>query len=362
MTDVQVRSEPAVYRPDSTHSFFADLARAQVYRDENARERLQRHQRAVGDLERRINPNTTDGTGGEFSPPLWLIEQFKTASRAGRTFADLLPTQVLPDGVQSVHVPKIGGGFVDDIQPAQGDVDPSADITTTDVSTSQVVTISGDADVSQQLMDLTPIGFDRAAYLDMARDYNAKLDNSLINGSGNNGQLLGLANFSIPTANTVSGSGITTIATLWPALGQTAAAVGNSRLLQPEVWLMAPRRWFWIASSVDSSNRPIASPHSGSDAPHFPAAGGYPPIGNVVGLPVYAAGAIAGGTSADNVYAVRPSDMILFESRERFRVVTQALSGTLQVRIQLRRYVAFIGNTYTNGLGVLKALPQPTNF
>ena len=125
---------------------------------------------------------------------------------------------------------------------------------------------------------------------------------------------------------------------------------------------MCGRRWFWIASSVDSSNRPIASPHSGSEAPQFPPAGGYPPIGNIVGLPVYLSGAITAGTAADNIYCVRPSDMVLFESAERYSVMANPVSGTLQVRIQLHRYCAFIGNTYTTGLGVLKAVPQPTNF
>ena len=54
--------------------------------------------------------------------------------------------------------------------------------------------------------------------------------------------------------------------------------------------------------------------------------------------------------------------MVLFESAERYSVMANPVSGTLQVRIQLHRYCAFIGNTYTTGLGVLKAVPQPTNF
>ena len=378
---VRIKSEPLTYERHSPHSFFLDAASSRLRHDAASQARLDRHQRemqvemAVRDagvsrelraqgVEMRVNPNTTLGQGGELSPPLWLIDDahVKTAARAGRTFADLLPNEVLPAGVSSIYVPKIALGSSDTIQTAQGDPDADADLTSTSISQPQIVTFAGQTEVSQQLLDMSPHGFDRWAYLDLAADYNAQLENDLINGSGVSGQMLGLANFTIPASNTIAGSSATTIALLWPLLGQAAAAVANNRLLQPEVWLMAGRRWFWIVSSIDSSNRPIASPHSGSDAAHWPVAGGYPPVGNIDGLPTYLSGAITAGAVADNAYCVRPNDMFLFESQERYDVVPSPVSGTLQVRLRLHRYAAFVGNIYTSGLGVVAAIPKPASF
>jgi hypothetical protein len=58
----------------------------------------------------------------------------------------------------------------------------------------------------------------------------------------------------------LDGTSINTIANLWPTIGKLLAGVGNNRLAPVEALLLAPRRWAWIASSGDSSNRPLASP------------------------------------------------------------------------------------------------------
>jgi len=375
MTQIQVR-EPLVYAEEAPTSFFQDLVRSKTLHDEHATERLERHQKQMiveaprdekrvekladgTEVEYRANPNSTAGTGGEFDVPLWLVNKFATAGRAGRPFGDLLQPMVLPAGVQSVHTPRMTTGNIANVQNDGGAV-ASQDVVTTDAS-SNVVTIAGEGDVSQQLLDLSPIGIDAAWYLDLTRAYNKTLEFQLLYGTGANGQLLGLSNIS--SINNVSGSGATTIATLWPLLGQTAAAVGNARLLPPEAWLMAPRRWFWVASSVDSSNRPVASP--GNSGPHttdLAPQGGSVPYGPVIGLPTYLDGAIPAGTNADDIFAVRPSDMFLWESAPRYITAQNPLSGSLQMKLSLHRYVAFIGNRYPNGIAKLSALPQPSNF
>src|SRR5436309_690056 len=38
--------------------------------------------------ETRTNPNRTDGQGGYFVPPLWLVDEFIPLIRAGRVFAN----------------------------------------------------------------------------------------------------------------------------------------------------------------------------------------------------------------------------------------------------------------------------------
>jgi hypothetical protein len=366
----RIKREAMVYEKDNPHGpqYFRDLFHANVKHEHDALDRLQRHQRqfdfesrAAG-LEQRV-VDTALGFGGEFSPPWWTLSDpfVRLASRAGRTFADLLQPRVLPPGIASVHVPKFATGSSDTVQPAQDTPEAEVPPTSSDVGQDQVVTIAGDVVVSQQLLDLSPLGFDHWVYKDLHSDYNAQLENQLINGTGINGQILGLASFSIPAANTISGSGGSSIATVWPLLGQAIAAVGNGRLLQPEVCLMAPRRWAWIASSIDSQNRPIDTPRNPTIS-DYGAAGGYPAIGLIDGIPTYLSGAITAGTSADNVYFVRPSDMLLWESTERFDVMPNPVSGTLEVRVALRRYCAFAGNVYNSGLSVVSGLPKPSSF
>ena len=381
-------TEPLTYAEDAPRSFYRDVIRAQHpnIRDEEAIERLARHQRemvvemprrgiyrtaasetAHGEpIEYRINPNSVNaGQMAEFDVPLWLVDKFATAGRTGRPFADLLNPMLLPAGVQSIHTPRITTGTT--VIP---DYDLEAvsdnDILTSDAN-STVITIAGQQDISQQLYDLTPAsgGMDAALFVDLNRAYNKALETQLISGSTGfttqqPGQLLGIANIS--GINSVSGTSATTVATLWPLLGQVAAAVGNNRLMPVENWIMCPRRWYYIASSVDSSNRPIASPTQASDVSQLPYAGGFYSVGKIFGAPVYLDGAIPAGTLADNVYAVRPSDSFLWESVPRTIVTPVPLSGTLQMRISLHKYVAAILNRYPSGVGVLTAVPQPSGF
>ncbi len=376
MTNLQVK-EPLVYAEEARRSFFQDLVRAQLLHDPEATARLELHQRQMlveapkdekrleqtaegAPIEYRTNPTSGVGFGGEFDVPLWLIDKFATSARAGRPFGDLLDPMVLPAGVTSIHTPRMTTGNTTSTQTDGGAV-ASQDVVTTDAS-SNVVTIAGHGDVSQQLLDLSPIGLDAAWYMDLSLAYNKNLESQLLYGTGANGQLTGIN--AVTGIGSISGAGTTTIAALWPLLGEIGASVGNNRLLPPEVFLMAIRRWFWIASSVDSSNRPIASP--GNNGAHScdleMACCCLPTFGPVQGLPVYLDGAIPAGTSADDVFAIRPSDMFLWESAPRYITAQNPLAGTLQMRLSMHRYVAFIGSRYPSAIAKLSALPAPSNF
>lgn len=383
MTAVTV-VEPATYTPLGRHSFFADLADASVRGDVEAKERLARHSReteadqrvahaadearlaaAVGyvqgtgyDVEFRTNPNSTAGTGGEFIPPAWLIDRFASASRAGRPLGDLLNPIPLPPGVNQVNIPRMTTASITGVQTDAQSV-ASQDLVTVAV-TAPVITVAGQFDVSQQLFDQSPGGFDGPAFIDLNRAYNRNLEIQLLSGTGTGNQALGLLN--VTGGTTVAGATFTTIALFWPGIGQAAAGVGNNRLLRPEIALMAPRRWDWIAFSVDSSNRPITSPHSEVHSSDLMPAGGEDPVGSVGGIPVWTDGAITAGAVADQVIFCRPSDMLLFEGSPRYMATVTPLSGTLQVRLSLHRYVCFIPHRYPTGIGVVTGLTQPANY
>jgi len=380
LAPAQVR-EPLVYGDHSRESFFRDLVLAQLRRDPGATARLELHsrqmviERAARDrvassefsqtmqtLEARANPTSILGSGGEFDVPLSMLDKFASAGRAGRALADLVGSTPLPPGISSIHIPRMTTGSQATVQVDTGAV-ASQDLVTTDI-VSPVVTISGQLDVSQQLYDQAPAGFDSYAFTDLSRAYNRQLEAQMINGTGVNGQVQGVTN--VPGANVINGSGAVTFAAMWPLLGQTAAAVGNSRQLPPELFLMAPRRWFWIASSLDSSSRPISTPGNGAPQPSkLASAGGANPIGPLLGLPGYLDGALNAPspyTGPDSMLALRASDMFLFEGAPRLIVAVNPRAELLQIRLSLHRYVAFVSARYPTGIAILANMPAPAGF
>jgi hypothetical protein len=47
-----------------------------------------------------------DGQGGFFVPPVWLVSQFVELARSGRAYADLVTSQPLPSGTDSISIPR----------------------------------------------------------------------------------------------------------------------------------------------------------------------------------------------------------------------------------------------------------------
>ena len=78
--------ESGVYLRGGENSYVRDLVRVHRMMDDgSSMRRLQQH---AGDLERRAI-NRTDGTGGYFVPPAWLMSQWVALARPGRAFANL---------------------------------------------------------------------------------------------------------------------------------------------------------------------------------------------------------------------------------------------------------------------------------
>lgn len=368
--NVRVTREELTYEYGSRRSFFQDLYRS-TKNDQAARDRLVRHQREMNvELERRghvvenrTNPNTTIGTGGEFSPPLWAVDKFATVARAGRVLGDLVTNLELPPDVSEIHIPKMTTG-ADSHSQIQGQSVQDIDEVTADAGAAgNIVTIAGDEDASQQLFDMVPApGYDGIVYKDLSEAYNQDLEKQMLAGAGPTlGRLTGITK--VAGIATADGTATSTVPTLWQQVGEMAAAVGNNRQLPPQVILVAPRRYYWVASSVDSSQRPLASPGQGPHPNDMPLAGGGAPVGPIVGIPCYLSGGILSGnaTNADYVIVARVADMLLYESLPKFAVITNSLSGTLGVRLQLRRYVAFL-NFKAASIGVVQNLPQPSSF
>lgn len=399
---VRDRRDPTGFRAISTRerrSYIQDFCLASVSGDQAASERLQRHaqeMKVIGeerehmfhpDAEYRMDPTLemrtvswTNGAGGYFAPPLWIIEQFAFQPTPERVLSKWAPSFELPEGAQSVTVP---------VENAGGEVG-NAPVGAPAVSTSPldqpgssaVATIAGNYDVPMQMLEQSPQGahLDWVAFTTMEARYAYQLELQMLvgtgaqnpQGSGNN-QLYGIYNNAyIPAANqiqftasnveqaptTSGGTGTQTGATtMFGWLGLAAAKVGQNRLLPPEAWMMTTSRAAWLGSSEDSQNRPLMIADDPSE----------PGVWDLIGYPVRQNNAIprtsGTGGNEERIIILRPSDWLILESEPKTNVgprritgagaaqerdvarggaMGDALSGTLSVRLQLRRYVAAI--------------------
>lgn len=395
--EIQVTSEPLTYsRHAPQRSYFLDMARAGIQGDNGARERLDRHSREMADViarrqsahqralsdgldellaglpaplaraiqdhgmvERR-DISRTDGAGGEFVPPIWLMDEFAALTRAGRPFADACRNIPLPAGTDNINIPRITGGSTTAPQTADNAVVSETDITTSSVA-APVRTIAGQQDIAMQLLEQSPMAFDQIVFADLVADYNLQLDTQLISGSGAAGQLLGILN--VGGINAVTYTDATpTFPELWPRIGDALnQASTNRRIIPSHIW-MHGRRWFWATAQLDAQNRPFIVPTSGgpTNAPMtymdgFENQGG--PVSYAYGRPVMLDLSIptnlGAGTNEDRIVATRMSDHVLFEGDLRARVLPEVLSGNLTVRLQVYAYCAFTAGRYPAATSVI---------
>lgn len=350
--------ESSLYGPDSEHSYFRDLINAQLRGDFDARSRIGQHKVEVeGHLERR-DLTRTDGAGGEFVPPLWLMQEYAEAARGGRVFANLMRKLPLPPGTDSINIPRVTGGAATGIQTADNaavtEVDP-----TTGNAPAPVRTIAGQVDVALQLLEQSPIAFDQIVFADLLADYNAQLDTQLLSGSGASGQLLGVLNTAGILTVTFT-SGTPTVAGLYPRVAEAISLMASQRKRPPEAIVMHPRRWAWMLAALDGQQRPLVVPAAGGPqnaaalSLQLSEAG---PVGTFHGLPVHIDAnvpiTLGAGTNEDRILLVRGVDHPLLEGGVRTRVLPEVGSGTLTVRLQLYAYAAFTAARFPASTAVI---------
>ncbi len=371
------------------HSYIRDFVLSEMKGDQQARARLDRHQqemRAVGEAREKIfHPdvevdfeqravNWSSGTGGYFAPPLWIIEQFAYQPTPERVLSKLAPQFELPEGAQSVNLPAWSAGA--DVGAAQVGAGAVSEATLDSAISSAVVTIAGNYDVPMQMLEQSPQGahLDWVAFSTMEARYGYKLEQQLLTGTGatvpqgsGNNQLLGIFNnTAIPSANVISYTGTgeaspgtpasvaSGATTMFSYLGFAISKIGQSRFLPPEAWMMSTSRVGWLGSSEDLQNRPLMIADRDGDG-----------VFDLISIPVKVNDAIprtsGAGLNEDRIICCRPSDWVILESERRTNVrslkrdtssvrgrdnarlgdaMGGVLSGTLQVRLQMRRYVA----------------------
>ena len=397
MGQVHVTSEAMTYSPSSRHSYLLDLATIAVNSQgagmgdgaAEARERMGQHLKELSVEARtnkkvarslleskfwnggeiRTNPNTSSGTGGDFVPPLYLVQQYIPLARPGRVFANRCNIHPLPPGTDVINVPKITVGSLEAVQSANAAAVASQDIATSLVA-APVVTIAGQEDISMQLLEQSPIAMDGVVFDDLSRDYDRVLDTQILSGSGTNGQHTGVLsmtqaapNTSVTATNAITVTsatfydGSSTAGTQFRSVVKGTVAIETGRYEAPTAIWVHPRRsasWAYAGDSATAgSGRPLFIPQKyGSlnalgELVSVPVAQGV--TGELFGLPVIKDAnmptnmnaAVVGGGTADPVVILKEDDLMLWEGQLRLRALPELLSGTLQIRYQIYNYSAF---------------------
>ncbi|WP_426515099.1 phage major capsid protein [Diaminobutyricibacter sp. McL0618] len=348
-------SRGGIYTPESRHSMFLDMFDARQG-DSGARERLDRHGREFRDAmaaeprkELRAGGTTVTGAGGEFAPPLWLVDDYIEALRPARATADALTNLPLPEGTDVINVPKVATGTAVALQTTQNTGVNVQDITTSTVA-APVLTIAGGAVYSRQLFDQSPIAghMDRVLLGDLMADYARQIGSFVLNGTGAGGQPTGLITAAGNTiAYTDASPAFMGVGKLYAQIGKAVQTVQTTRFLSPTALVMHPRRWAWASVQVDTAGRAVILPDgngplNASGIESNGAAQGV--VGKMFGLPVIVDPNIptnlGAGTNQDPIIVVKADDSWLYESALKAEVFPETYANQLSMFARVYAYFA----------------------
>jgi len=346
-----VTREAMTYDRDGKNSFVRDMIGAQLRNDRDSWDRLARHQHEVAVETRDIS--RTDGAGGDFVPPIYLINEYAEFARAARVTADLVTNMALPAGTDSINIPQITTGTLAAFQSADNTATTTRDMVSSTV-TAAVRTISGYENVSIQLVEQSPLagGLDRLVFGDLMADYALQLNTAVVGaGDGTSGTLKGLITLGADTTNGIPVTWTETTPSApngLIAIAKAISKVTTNRYKAAEAIVMHPSMWYWFASQVDGSSRPLVVPVTGASQA-FNAAGtvtnpGAPAglVGTIQGVPVFIDATLPKtyATNQSPILVGKFSDSYLFESGVKTRVLPDVLSSNLTVRFQVYGYAA----------------------
>lgn len=357
-------TEHATYTKGGSSRFFRDVADAALG-DDGAKARLARHEQDVRSLpeyaEYRTGLNTTSGTGGTFTPPAYLLDEWIKFARPGRPFADIVANEALPHGTMQVNVPKILTGTAVGYQTTQNTALGETDYTDGYV-TGNVITVGGNQTVSRQLLDQAGIAIDTVVFGDLTAAHAQYLDAQLYSGSGSN-QLLGINNVS--GIQTVATGGLT-IQYVYAAVANAIQAVWTSRFASPDAIIMHPRRWGWFLSLLDANDRPLFLPESNGPLNVAGLSDKVAPeavVGRMHNLPVITDPSVptnlGGGTNQDAIYVLKSKDLVLYESGIRAEAFREPLAAQLSVLLQVSSYNTFVSR-YPSSIVQVTGFTPPT--
>jgi HK97 family phage major capsid protein len=355
---IRVGKEARTYEKGNGRSYLQDMAKAKLLADRDAQMRLERHAAEVATEPEYRDLSRTDGSGGYFVPPAWLMQDYIALARAARPTANVVTNLALPQGTDSINIPKISTGVTTAIQTADNQSVSNTDIADTSVS-APVQTIAGQQKMAIQLLDQSPVNFDQVVFADLLAAYATNVDVQVINGSNASGQVKGILQAS--NTNTVTfTSTAPTVALLYSKLADAIQRVHTNRYLAPTVIVMHPTRWAWCLAALDSSNRPLIVPSAQGPTNAMGQFGGVVSqeiVGSIQGVPVLTDPSIpnnlGAGTNEDRILVMRASDLYLWESGVKTRVLEQTDAANLEVRLQVYGYLAFTAERQPKSVSII---------
>lgn len=341
-----------VYRSTGRESYFRDSADAKLGKRDAVERLVQNDKRNKALLETRTGTTTVAGAGGEFAPPLWLVDEFVALARPGRPFANLVNNIPLPPDVASISLPKITTGTTTTAQGTQNTAIGNQDIVTTSVSTN-ITTQAGGVIVSRQILDQSPISMDQVITADLARDIAQKIDLALLTAVA---AVSGLNSVTYTDASP-------TTAKLLPYVQQAIDQVGLG-IYTPNalVSIMRTDRWGRFAAAVDSTGRPLLA-LDGSYGPwnakgiQTDAISGQGPAGSLQGIAgmrdAQVPNNLGGGTNQDEIFVLDPTQIWLYESAVQTDAFEQTYANTLSVYCRAFEYYGIIANRLPKAISLI---------
>jgi len=352
---VVVGTEPRTYTPETARrdgvSFLRDLANAKV--DPNAAERIARHQR-----EAQLHELRDVGTGAfaGLTVPVYLTDMVAPARRAGRPTADICNIHPLPTDGMTVNISRITTGSAAAAQATENSAVQETNIDDT-LLTVNVRTYAGMQDVSRQAIERST-GVESIVMQDLVAAYNEKLNDAILNADGTAGTHLGIRSTGSITSQTYTDAS-PTAAEVYTQLAKFISAVQSSVFLGISHFVMAPRRWWWLASNVGTSFPLLQAPMA---APQMAGQTGDTQYGSdgrfVLGVPVVLDAAIpltVGAGTEDVILGVTNSELHLWEdpAAPLFIRTEDAIADALTVRYVLYGYSAFTAGRYPAAHGLI---------
>jgi HK97 family phage major capsid protein len=347
-----VTSEALTYSERSSNDFLTDALKAQFKTDGEASARIARHQQEMAIEKRAVGTSNFAG----LVVPQYLVDLYAPLARAGRPFADAARKHQLPTQGMSVVISKINTGTTTAYQTSQNTAAVSQDIADNTL-TVNVNTIAGQQSVSKQAL-LRGYNIEGIVLGDLIRDYHTKLDNSLLNGSGSNGQPLGLLNMTTGVLVTYTAT-TGTVAGLYPKVADAIQQIQSNIYVNPNAVIMHPRRLGFLLAGVDSSNRPLIVPQAYNPMNAMGTGNGTPSYGNsgysILGLPIIVDANIAtnvgAGTNQDTIFVVDLNETHLWEEAAAPTYVTfEEPSGKVAINIVLFGMSAFTAERYPKAI------------
>lgn len=305
--------DPGHYRSakdGGQHSFFSDLYRSKVNRDEVSEKRLGEYMRALD----------TGGEGVGIVPPKWLTDEFETLARQGRRIANAVRNIPLGDDPRPITLPRQTAG-TDAVVAEQANENDPVDGTDAWDSDVHVVTpkpTAGKQTVSRQMIDMSTPAVDQLIYADLMEVYDDKVEvkvsNAILAGAG-----ASITTFATEAAFEASNGG-----PAYDSAIDLQIAIRQARKRPADLLWMTVRRYGEFLKLKDSSGRPLVPGDSGGPM-NVMGVGEVAIDGRFAGLGIVASDGFGTTAYPEKYGAMKAGDTVLFESsllRFRFEEVS----------------------------------------